>query len=82
MVEASVSRFFFDIVASPTRLYDFHGQFLVNRLEAERFAELVVLDCSVSEDQDWSDGEVQVRDEGGSCVLRLPIRPAGAQLMT
>jgi hypothetical protein len=81
MVEASVSRFFFDIVASQTRLYDFHGQFLVNRVEAERFAELVVLDCSVSDDEDWTDGEVQVRDEGGSCVLRLPIRPAISQLV-
>ena len=75
-----MSRFFFDIVASRTRLYDFHGKFLVNRVEAERFAELVVLDCSVSDDEDWSDGEVQVRDEGGSCVLRLPILPAVAQL--
>ena len=43
-----MSRFFFDIIASQRRLYDFHGPFLVNRMEAERFAELGGLDGAVS----------------------------------
>jgi hypothetical protein len=75
-----MSRFFFDIVARQTRRYDFHGQFLVNRAQAEQVAEMVVLDCTVSDDEDWTGGEVQVRDEDGSCILSVPIRLVDASL--
>ena len=73
-------RFFFDVVAKGTRRFDFHGQFLTDHAEAARVAEMVVLDCTVSDDEDWTEGEVQVRDEGGNCVLSLPIRDSHAFL--
>ena len=75
-----MSRLFFDVVVNQTRRYDFHGQFLANRAEAARVAELVVLDCNVSDDEDWTGAEVQVRDEGGNCLLSLPIRDSRAAL--
>ena len=75
-----MSRLFFDVVAKQTRRYDFHGQHLADRAEAARVAELVVLDCNVSDDEDWTGAEVQVRDEGGNCVLSLPIRDRRAVL--
>jgi hypothetical protein len=68
-------RFFFDVVAKQSRRYDFHGRFLADGSEAKQVAEMVVLDCIVSEDEDWTDGEVQVRDERGDCLLSLPISP-------
>lgn len=69
-----MSRFFFDVVAGQTRRYDFHGQFLADRAAVVGVAEMVVLDCIVSDDQDWAGGEVEVRDENGICIISLPIR--------
>jgi len=71
-------RFFFDVVAGHSRRYDFHGRVLANGAEAKQVAELVVLDCTVSEDEDWTDGEVQVRDERGQCFISLPIHAEAA----
>jgi hypothetical protein len=66
-------RYFFDVVVGHSRRYDFHGRVLADGAEARQVAELVVLDCTVSEDEDWTDGEVQVRDERGHCFISLAI---------
>jgi hypothetical protein len=71
--EARMIRFFFDVVARQSRRYDFHGRILADGAEARQAAEMVVLDCIVSEDEDWTDGEVEVRDERGCCLFSLPI---------
>lgn len=67
-------RFFFDVVARQSRRYDFHGRVLASGAEALQVAEMVALDCAVCEDEDWRDYEIQVRDEGGNCLISLPIR--------
>jgi len=69
-----MARIFFDIVSRHTRRYDFRGRILTLRTDVIHLAELVALDCAVSEDEDWTDGEVQVPDADGTCLLSLPIR--------
>jgi len=68
-----MSRFFFDIVSKQVRNFDFHGRLFGSPLEALQMAEILALDLGVSEEAEWMDAEIQVRDERGGHILSLPV---------
>ena len=68
-----MTRFFFDVVRSTSRTYDFHGQYFKTLNQAREMAEIVSFDIACAEKDDCSDCEIQVRDAAGATLLSMPV---------
>ena len=55
-----MTRFFFDIVNSDSRTYDFHGQYFESLNQVREMAEIVSFNLACAEKDNSSDGEIQV----------------------
>jgi hypothetical protein len=68
-----MKRFFFDVATGESVRYDYQGRIFGNVEEARALAELIALDFSCSE-ENKEVGEVQVRNESGSCLFSVAIQ--------
>lgn len=68
-----MTRFFFDVVRTTSRTYDFHGQYFKTLAEAREMAEIVCFDLACSDKDDCGEGNIVVRDAGGAELLSLPV---------
>ena len=71
--EASMHRFFFDLIGIDLRSLDFHGRMVSSMEEARDIAELLALGLGCSETDDWDGSEIQVCDEAGRKLFVTPI---------
>ena len=68
-----MTRFFFDVVRSTSRSYDFHGQYFNTLMEARAMAEYVSLDLACSEEDENVGCKIQVRDAAGAELFSMPV---------
>ena len=66
-------RLFFDILKQQSSSYDFHGCYFSKSEEAAKMAELIAVDLGCSEDSDWVNSQVQVRNAAGEMLFAVPV---------
>jgi len=71
-----MTRFFFDVVRSSSRTYDFHGQYFKSLSQAREMAEMFSFDVACAEKDDCTDCEIQVRDAAGAKLFSMPVQAA------
>ena len=69
-----MTRLFFDVVGPKGRSFDFHGRYFRNTDDAHEDAKILSLDLSCSDQGDWQDAEVQVRDAAGNRLFSVPVQ--------
>ena len=65
--------YFFDRISRERSEYDFNGKALPGPEAARQFAELIAMDLGVSEDGNWSNWMISVRDVFGKQMFFVPI---------
>lgn len=68
-----MKRFFFDVVNSQSRSYDYHGRNFSRPDDAARAAELIAMDLGCSETGNWIGSQVQVRNTAGDTLFSVPV---------
>jgi hypothetical protein len=68
-----MTRLFFDLVGPNDRSFDFHGRYFRDPQEAHEHAQVLSLDLSCTDDEDWRGAEVEVRDVTGRRLFSVPV---------
>jgi len=68
-----MNRFFFDVVSTQSRSYDYHGRNFSKQEDAANAAELIAMDLGCSETCDWIGSQVQVRNVAGDTLFSVPV---------
>jgi hypothetical protein len=68
--------FFFDLLGTTSSSYDYHGRHLGSPYEARDLAEMMALDLSCSETEDWVGSKIKVRDAAGTTLFSIPVLPS------
>jgi hypothetical protein len=68
-----MKRFFFDVVTTQSRSYDYHGRNFNRSEDAAYVAELIAMDLGCSETADWIGSQVQVRNATGDMLFSVPV---------
>lgn len=68
-----MTRLFFDLVGPKTRSFDFHGRYVRDTQEAEEHAQVLSMDLSCTDSEDWRGAEVEVRDVSGRRLFSVPV---------
>ena len=68
-----MTRFFFDLVGPNHRSFDFHGRYFRNPKEAHDHAHMLNLDLSCTDNREWRDAKIEVRDVAGCHLFSLAI---------
>ena len=66
-------RFFFDVVSTQSRRYDYHGRNFSRQEDAANVAELIAMDLGCSETDDWIGSHVHVRNVAGDTLFSVPV---------
>ena len=75
-----MTRLFFDVVGPKGRSFDFHGRYFRNTDDAHEDAKILSLDLSCSDQGDWQNAEVQVRDAAGNRLFSVPVQELEASI--
>jgi len=70
-----MKRYFFDLNKTTANSYDYHGRHFRNPREARDLAEIMALDLSCSETEDWIGSIVKVCDSAGKTLFSIPVPP-------
>lgn len=65
--------FFFDVVSSQSRCFDYQGCNFSRSEDAAHRAELIAMDLGCSETTDWIGSHVQVRTAAGDMLFSIPV---------
>ena len=68
-----MNRFFFDVVSTQSRSYDYHGRSFSRTEDAASVAELIAMDLGCSETDDWIGSQVQVKNAAGDTLFSVPV---------
>jgi hypothetical protein len=68
-----MNRFFFDVVSTQSRSYDYHGRSFSRTEDAANVAELIAMDLGCSETDDWIGSQVQVKNAAGDTLFSVPV---------
>ncbi len=68
-----MTRLFFDLVGPKAKSFDFHGRYFSDPKEAHEHAQVLSLDLSCTDTEDWRGGEVEVRDVTGKRLFSVPV---------
>ena len=66
-------RLFFDVLQQQMASYDFRGQSFCRPEDAAQIAELIAVDLGCSENNDWVDSHVHVRNVEGETLFAVPV---------
>lgn len=69
-----MTRLFFDLVGPKGQSFDFHGRYFRNPEDAHEDAKILSMDLSCTDQGDWQNAEVQVRDVDGNRLFCVPIQ--------
>jgi len=69
-------RYFFDVVGRQRCCYDYSGRDLPTPENAYQLAELIALDYSVGEDEEWIGCAINVCSADGREIFSVPVRPS------
>ena len=69
-----MQRFFFDLVATDQRAFDYSGRYFRDTESAHQHAQILSLDSGCLDE--WQGGEIEVRDPAGARLFSVPIVPA------
>lgn len=75
-----MTRLFFDVVGPKGHSFDFHGRYFHNPNDAHEDAKILSMDLSCSDQGDWQDAEVQVRDSAGNRLFSVPVQELEASV--
>jgi len=70
-----MKRYFFDLNKTTSSSYDYHGRHFHDAREARDLAEIMALDLSCSETEDWMGSIVKVCDPAGKILFSIPVPP-------
>jgi len=67
-------RYFFDVVCQECRALDYRGRIFPTPENAYRLAELIALDCSIEEEDEWAGCSISVRSAEGHQFFSIPVQ--------
>ncbi len=67
-------RYFFDVVGQQRCAYDYRGRDFPTPENAYQLAELIALDCSVREQDEWVGCTINVRSPEGHELFSIPVQ--------
>jgi hypothetical protein len=68
-----MTRLFFDLVGPTTKSFDYHGRYFHHPEEAHEHAQVLSLDLSCTDTEEWRGAEVEVRDVAGHRLFSVPV---------
>jgi hypothetical protein len=68
-----MTRLFFDLVGPTAKSFDYHGRYFRDPQEAHEHAQVLSLDLSCTDTEDWRGAEVEVRDVAGHRLFSVPV---------
>jgi len=67
-------RYFFDVVGQERCALDYRGRVFPTPESAYRLAELIALDCSIGEEDEWAGCSINVRSVEGHELFSIPVQ--------
>ena len=74
--ELNMKQFFFDLRGATLDSYDYRGCYLRGPHEARDMAEMMALDLSCSETENWIGSNINVLDVAGTTIFSIPVLPS------
>jgi hypothetical protein len=68
-----MTRLFFDLVGPKTKSFDYHGRYCRDTDDAREHAQVLSLDLSCNDTEDWRGAQVEVRDDAGQRLFSVPV---------
>ena len=70
-----MSRYFFDVIDRDRRsYYDYKGEDSASLQAAVDLAEIIAINLSCTNEDEWSGATVEVRNRAGQSLFKVPVR--------